>query len=50
MLWIKAKQFPIEHSTIRQLTSDMKSRGYFGAPYLEYTNAVLKWHKQLFNS
>jgi len=50
MLWIEARQFPKEHGTIRQLTSDMKNKGYFEAPYLEYTNAVLKWHKQLFKS
>lgn len=50
LLWIKAKEFKTDHGTIRQLTSDMKNKGYFEAPYLEYTNGVLKWHKRLFNS
>jgi len=50
LLWINARQFPKEHDSIRKLTSDMKSKGYFEANYLEYTNAVLKWHAQLFNS
>lgn len=48
LLWIHAREFGAEHESLRKFTSAMKSKGYYEADYMEYTNAVIQWHSQLF--
>lgn len=50
MLWIKARQMPMDHATIQKFVSDMKARGYFEAPYMDYLNAVRKHHTKYFGN
>jgi hypothetical protein len=48
ILWIQAREFPIEHESLRKFTSELKAKKYYEADYMQYTNAVIKWHAQLF--
>lgn len=45
LIWLRARKFPTNLSTVEEYSRALKVRGYYGAPEHLYTNAMRKWLK-----